>query len=431
MSEKRLPMILVFAGPNGSGKSTITSMVDPIGVYINADEIKKTTGCDDLTAAIDAETRRNACIDRKEDFTFETVLSTRRNLVLLRKAKENGYFIKAFFVLTDDPMVNIVRVATRVARGGHDVPKDKIVKRYHASLAILPELIQVCDICNVYDNTAKKPYRIFSKKKDTYRLWESAFFKKDRILTLTGCEAMASHIVDCTVSHKNLIEEHYLSEEKRKQVQENARKTTKQPQVPTLDQLHIIKKEKTNLETAETVTLVQSFTKKTTSESTPDVVKVEFSKPKISGSSLSDALTMPTNRRMDLSDLSHYFHTIIERLKEVAANVLSRLKSAFVLPVAQNTSESPLENSSAEAAQQHTVVLPVAQSVPEYSPAPEKRYMRVSLEEAVALQANGFSFEARLSADGQDKIIEYDAAQESAIKDTLTSFHATKQRYIK
>lgn len=195
--------------------------------------------------------------------------------------------------------------------------------------------------------------------------------------------------------------------------------------------LHIIKKEKTNLETAETVTLVQSFTKKTTSESTPDVVKVEFSKPKISGSSLSDAITMPTNRRMDLSDLSHYFHTIIERLKEVAANVLSRLKSAFVLPVAQNTSESPLENSSAEAAQQHTVVLPVAQSVPEYSPAPEQRYMRVSLEEAVALQANGFSFEARLSADGQDKIIEYDAAQESAIKDTLTSFHATKQRYIK
>lgn len=58
MSEKRLPMILVFAGPNGSGKNTITSMIDPIGVYINADEIKKTTGCDDLTAAIDAETRR-------------------------------------------------------------------------------------------------------------------------------------------------------------------------------------------------------------------------------------------------------------------------------------------------------------------------------------------------------------------------------------
>lgn len=238
MNEKRLPMILVFAGPNGSGKSTITSMIDPIGVYINADEIKKTTGCDDLTAAIDAETRRNACIDHKEDFTFETVLSTRRNLFLLRKAKENGYFIKAFFVLTDTPMVNIARVAVRVATGGHDVPKDKIIKRYHGSLAILPELIQICDICNVYDNTAQKPYRIFSKKKDTYRLWESAFFKKDRILTLTGCEAMASHIVDCTIPHKNLIEEHYLSEEKRKQVQENDQQASQTPQTPTPGKKH-------------------------------------------------------------------------------------------------------------------------------------------------------------------------------------------------
>ena len=233
MSEKRLPMILVFAGSNGSGKSTITSMLDPIGVYINADEIKKTTGCDDLTAAIDAETRRNACIDRKEDFTFKTVLSTRRNLDLLRKAKEKGYFIKAFFVLTDASTVNIARVAVRVATGGHDVPKDKIVKRYYGSLAIFPELIQVCDICNVYDNTAQKPYRIFSKKKDTYRLWESAFFKKDRILSLTGCEAIAPHIVDCTISRENPNAEHYLSAEKRKQVQENAQQAAQKPQTPT------------------------------------------------------------------------------------------------------------------------------------------------------------------------------------------------------
>ena len=34
-------MILVFAGPNGSGKSTVTSMISPVGEYINADEIKE------------------------------------------------------------------------------------------------------------------------------------------------------------------------------------------------------------------------------------------------------------------------------------------------------------------------------------------------------------------------------------------------------
>ena len=76
-----------------------------------------------------------------------------------------------------------------------------------------------------------------------------------------------------------------------------------------------------------------------------------------------------------------------------------------------------------------TVVLPVAQPVPEYSHVPEQRYMRVSSEEAAALQANGFCFEARTSADGQ--IIKYDAVQESAIKDALTALHEAKHIQLK
>ena len=36
------PEIMVFAGPNGSGESTITRMAKTVGVYINADDIKRT-----------------------------------------------------------------------------------------------------------------------------------------------------------------------------------------------------------------------------------------------------------------------------------------------------------------------------------------------------------------------------------------------------
>lgn len=44
-AEKQLqPEVIVFAGPNGSGKSTITRMAKTVGVYINADDIKKATG---------------------------------------------------------------------------------------------------------------------------------------------------------------------------------------------------------------------------------------------------------------------------------------------------------------------------------------------------------------------------------------------------
>lgn len=183
MSERK-KMILVFAGPNGSDKSTVTSMISPVGEYINADEIKRATGLDDLASAQLAEKKRNDCLNNNKDFTFETVLSTPRNLELLKKAKENGFFIKSYFVLTASPQINVARVKSRFANGGHDVPKDKIIKRYHRALDILPELIKVSDICNVIDNT-QKPFRIFSKKHGANRLWENDSWKQDDIIKLT------------------------------------------------------------------------------------------------------------------------------------------------------------------------------------------------------------------------------------------------------
>mgnify|MGYP003484215464 FL=1 len=120
MSKK--PEIIVFAGPNGSGKSTITSLAKIIEPYINADDIKRTTLCTDMEAAITADELRNKLIDNGESFTFETVLSTERNLLLLERAKENGYFIRCIYVLTANPAINITIIKTRVANGGHPVP---------------------------------------------------------------------------------------------------------------------------------------------------------------------------------------------------------------------------------------------------------------------------------------------------------------------
>ncbi len=68
-------------------------MAKTIGVYIN-DDIKKSNSCSDLEAAIKAEELRESMLEKSYDFTFETVLSTDRNLKLLKKAKEKGYFFK-------------------------------------------------------------------------------------------------------------------------------------------------------------------------------------------------------------------------------------------------------------------------------------------------------------------------------------------------
>lgn len=73
MSKKnRLPEIIIFAGPNGSGKTTITRMARTIGVYINADDIKRSSLCSDLEAAVKAEELREEMIEKGEDFIWNS-----------------------------------------------------------------------------------------------------------------------------------------------------------------------------------------------------------------------------------------------------------------------------------------------------------------------------------------------------------------------
>lgn len=184
-SSIRLPEVTVFAGPNGSGKSTITRMARIVGVYINADDIKKANLCTDLEAAIKAEELREKMVYEKNDFTFETVLSTDRNLLLLKKAKEQGYFIRGIYVLTANADINVARVNVREALGGHGVPENKIRSRYKKALALVPQLVEVCDILHIYDNT-KEPFRIFKKKKDIYYRWSNQYWTNLDIETLTG-----------------------------------------------------------------------------------------------------------------------------------------------------------------------------------------------------------------------------------------------------
>jgi predicted ABC-type ATPase len=186
MSEKtKKPEIIVFAGPNGSGKTTVTKLAKIIEPYINADDIKRTNYCSDLEAAQLAEKMREDCVSLNKSFTFETVLSTDRNLKLLQKAKEKGYFIRCIYVLTCNSDINVSRVESRTAKGGHSVPEDKIRSRYKKALALIPELVKVCDILHIYDNSTL-PFRIFKKRKDECFYWENEDWNKEQIKNLTG-----------------------------------------------------------------------------------------------------------------------------------------------------------------------------------------------------------------------------------------------------
>lgn len=183
--KEKKPEIIVFAGPNGSGKSTFSGLFATLPSYINADEIERSLHCSILEAAQKAEELREAALNSKNDFSFETVLSTRRNLDLLVRAKQAGYFIRGYYILTSDPEINVVRVKSRQEAGGHGVPHDKIKARYHRALGLIPEFVEVCDICHIYDNT-DKPFRIFKKRKETVFVWVNDYWDESKVKQLVG-----------------------------------------------------------------------------------------------------------------------------------------------------------------------------------------------------------------------------------------------------
>jgi predicted ABC-type ATPase len=181
----RRPTVLAFAGSNGFGKSTLTRGLPVFGTYVNADDLKREYNLTDLEAARQAEALRNELLSNKADFSFETVLSTDRNLLLLQRAKSAGYEVQCIYVLTCNEDINVGRVRARAASGGHDVPDDKIRDRYRRALALLPQLISVCDKILVYDNS-DTPKLIYHKEKAFTQYYPNPLWPEDKLRTLLG-----------------------------------------------------------------------------------------------------------------------------------------------------------------------------------------------------------------------------------------------------
>jgi predicted ABC-type ATPase len=155
------PRLVVIAGPNGSGKTTLTAYLRSRGIdfgfYINPDDIAAELDGDYdnrvRRAQAIADERREHSLAEGRDFSFETVFSHPSKLDVLQKARARGFEVTLFFVATEDPRINLERVRSRVAQGGHDVPDDKVVARYGRSLTLLRDAILLSDRSLLFDNS--------------------------------------------------------------------------------------------------------------------------------------------------------------------------------------------------------------------------------------------------------------------------------------
>lgn len=164
MSEMQKPRLIVVAGPNGAGKTSITEQLlrhEWMGgcEYVNPDYIARDEFGDwnapeaVKKAAHHAEEIRERCLQEGSSLAFETVLSMPDKIDFIRRAKKAGFFVRLFFVGTDNPSINAKRVALRVMEGGHDVPISKIIARYTRSLANCSVAARIADRAYIYDNS--------------------------------------------------------------------------------------------------------------------------------------------------------------------------------------------------------------------------------------------------------------------------------------
>lgn len=184
MVNSHKPVLIVIAGPNGSGKTTVTEQIlrhewMEDAVYINPDFIAQErfgdwNSVDAVSKSIIyCEEVREECLRERKSLIFETVLSRRDKVDYIRRAKEAGFFVRLFFVCTESPTINAMRIAKRVMQGGHDVPITKIISRYKLSVANCIDAAKIVDRCYLYDNSVEN-----SDARPLFRAVDGRVFKR-------------------------------------------------------------------------------------------------------------------------------------------------------------------------------------------------------------------------------------------------------------
>ena len=87
-------------------------------------------------------------------------MSHHSHIDYMLEARDAGFVTRLFFVATEDPSINLDRVRNRVLHGGHPVPAERVIERYHRCLAHLPDAIQAANESVIYDNSsAQRSFR--------------------------------------------------------------------------------------------------------------------------------------------------------------------------------------------------------------------------------------------------------------------------------
>ncbi len=138
-----VPVCRIIAGPNGAGKTTFALKylpeVAPGTAFVNADLIA--AGLSPLAPEQQLFAASRLFLQQIEqhvaegrDFAFETTLSGRGYLRLVRRLRSAGWRVELIYLALPNVEMSRLRVAERVAHGGHSITPEDIARRFPRSL---------------------------------------------------------------------------------------------------------------------------------------------------------------------------------------------------------------------------------------------------------------------------------------------------------
>jgi len=168
------PILFVLAGPNGAGKSTLYESRVALmtsAEFVNADQLARdqfghpaSTEEESRWGQDEAERRREALMREGKSLVVESTFSHPSKLELIERARHLGYMVVLFHVNVKSADDAVLRVAARVACGGHPVPEARIRGRYERNQALIRRAVLRADRAYVFDNSALgKPPRLLAE----------------------------------------------------------------------------------------------------------------------------------------------------------------------------------------------------------------------------------------------------------------------------
>jgi predicted ABC-type ATPase len=167
----RTPCIYVLAGTNGAGKSSLAGAAfleagveffnpDMAALRIHSANPGMTQEQANSAAWRQGKRLLQRAIAERLNLAFETTLGGETMTALLEMALFGRLEVRIWYVGLEYPELHIQRVRARVARGGHDIPENKIRARYDSSRLNLIRLMPRLTELRVYDNSREAdPHR--------------------------------------------------------------------------------------------------------------------------------------------------------------------------------------------------------------------------------------------------------------------------------